>query len=519
MVLAGAIAAGTFFGSGLVRDVQFARAEEKVQTSRQQLATAMDLATAFKEVGKAIEPSVVKIDVHKTVKGISTNLPGGEEDLLRKFFGRGGANPGANPGGDEGDDSLVPSPHGHGDDGGFEQIGTGSGVIMETDGDTAYVLTNNHVAGGADEMLITLADGRQVKGGKTVGADPKSDLALVKITVDHVIPAQWGDSQKLEKGDWVLAFGSPFGYVGSMTHGIISALNRDVGILRNQQGYENFIQVDAPINPGNSGGPLVNLKGEVVGINTAIASRSGGFQGIGFAIPSNSAKFVYQQLKSSGKVTRGWLGVSIGSVNEPRYQDVARSFGYTELNGVLIKQVGEGTPASGKLEDGDIVTKLNGTEVRDAAQLRSMIAAMAPNSEAKMTVFRNGKTKDVTIKLGEQPENLALNGKGGGETANVQGLDKLGLKLSDITDEVGQRFNLGDRKTGAVITQVDPKSLAAKQGLRPGDVITKVDGKAVKNATEAREILKDADLKKGVRLAVQTQQGSDFFVLKNDDAK
>jgi serine protease Do len=516
MVLAGAIAAGTFFGSGLVRDVQFARAEEKVQTSRQQLATASDLASAFKEVGKAIEPSVVKIDVHKTVKGVSSNLPGGEDDMLRRFFGKSGPLRG-----DGGDESDTPNPHGDGE--GFEQIGTGSGVIMETDGSTAYVLTNNHVAGGADEMLITLADGRQIKGGKTVGADPKSDLALVKITVDHVIPAQWGDSTTLEKGDWVLAFGSPFGYVGSMTHGIISALNRDVGILRNQQGYESFIQVDAPINPGNSGGPLVNLKGEVVGINTAIASRSGGFQGIGFAIPSNSAKFVYQQLKSSGKVTRGWLGVSIASVSEPRYQDVARSFGYTDLTGVLIKQVGEGTPASGKLQDGDIVTKLNGKDLRDAAQLRNMIAGLAPNSEVTMTVFRGGKTQDVKIKLGEQPENLALNGKGGAakspDAPNVQGLDKLGLKLSDINDEVAQRFNLGEGKTGAVITAVDPKSVAAKQGLRPGDVITKVEGKTVKNATEARDLLKDADLKKGVRLAVTTQQGSDFFVLKNDDAK
>ncbi len=517
VILGGAIAAGTFFGSGLFRDVQFARAEEKVQTSRQQLATATDLATAFKEVGKAIEPSVVKIDVHKTVKGISSNLPGGEDDLLRRFFGRGGL-PRGDGGGDESD---TPNPHGDGD--GFEQIGTGSGVIMETDGSTAFILTNNHVAGGADEMLITLADGRQIKGGKTVGADPKSDLALVKLSVDHVIPAQWGDSQQLEKGDWVLAFGSPFGYVGSMTHGIISALNRDVGILRNQQGYESFIQVDAPINPGNSGGPLVNLKGEVVGINTAIASRSGGFQGIGFAIPSNAAKFVYQQLKSSGKVTRGWLGVSIASVSEPRYQDVARSFGYTDLTGVLIKQVGEETPAAGKLQDGDIVTKLNGKQLRDAAQLRNMIAAMAPNSEVSMSVFRAGKTSDFKIKLGEQPENLALNSKSGGakspDAPNVQGLDKLGLKVSDISDEIAQRFNLGDRKTGAIITAVDPKSIAAKQGLRPGDVITKVEGKNVKNASEARDMLKDADLKKGVRLAVTTQQGSDFFVLKNDDAK
>src|SRR5205814_1633677 len=176
---------------------------------------------------------------------------------------------------------------------------------------------NNHVAGGASEMTVTLSDGREIKGAKLLGADPKSDLAVVQIKADHLISAKWGDSDTLAKGDWILAFGAPFGYVGSMTHGIVSALNRsNVGILDRQNGYENFIQVDAPINPGNSGGPLVNLKGEVVGINTAIASRSGGFQGIGFAIPSNQAKPIYGILRDKGKVTRGWLGISISDVSK-----------------------------------------------------------------------------------------------------------------------------------------------------------------------------------------------------------
>src|SRR5688500_11587913 len=170
------------------------------------------------------------------------------------------------------------------EDGGlFEQQGTGSGVIIEVDGSKGFIVTNNHVAGGATEMVITLADGREIKNGKLLGADPKTDLALIEIKADRLVPAKWGDSDQLQKGDWIMAFGSPFGYVGSMTHGIVSALNRNnVGIL-GRQGYENFIQVDAPINPGNSGGPLVNTRGEVVGINTAIASRTGSFAGIGFA--------------------------------------------------------------------------------------------------------------------------------------------------------------------------------------------------------------------------------------------
>jgi len=192
-------------------------------------------------------------------------------------------------------------------------------------------------------MTVTLSDGRAIKKAKLVGADPKSDLAVVKIEADRVIAAKWGNSDELQKGDWILAFGSPFGYIGSMTHGIVSALNRDVGILRSTMGYENFIQVDAPINPGNSGGPLVNTRGEVVGINTAIASRSGGFQGIGFAIPSNQAKFVYTALKNNGKVVRGWLGVKISDVSQE--PEKARTFGYqgaADVAGDQEEPVGDG---------------------------------------------------------------------------------------------------------------------------------------------------------------------------------
>ena len=507
LLLSGGLVAGTFFGADLVRDTQFAWAQNQVDTSRKELATAADLAGAFKEVGKAVEPSVVSINVRKTVKGVSRSLPFHDDDLLRRFFGDR----------DNDGDPDVPMP----DEGGMEQIGTGSGVIMEVDGSTAWIMTNNHVAGGAEEMLITLADGRQVKNGKVVGTDPKTDLALVKAQVDRAIPAKWGDSATLEKGDWVMAFGSPFGYVGSMTHGIVSALNRDVGILRNQQGYESFIQVDAPINPGNSGGPLVNLKGEVVGINTAIASRSGGFQGVGFAIPSSQAKFVYQQLKAGGKVTRGWLGVSIASVNDPRAVDVARSFGYEETNGVLVQEILPNTPAAGKLKEGDVITKINGKDLRDAQQLRNMVAAQAPNTEVDMTVFREGKTTDVKVKLGEQPQDLKIaRGSRGGDTggnAEVQGLDKLGIKLQDVSDELAQKFSLGENnKKGALITQVDPRSIAAREGLRPGDLITNVAGKAVNSAAEARDALKDADLAKGVRIRIVSQEGSRFVVIKDE---
>ena len=393
-VLTGASITAGWFGYEGFLNARFARAEEQVNVTRDQLAKAENVGTVFRAVDKVVEPSVVNISVHKTIKGVR-RLPN-DPDLLRKFFPR-----------DENGQPQVPEDFDDGS-GDQEQIGTGSGVIMDVSGSTAYILTNNHVAGGAEEMLITLSDGREIKNAKLVGADPKSDLAVVKIEADHLIAAHWGDSDELQKGDWILAFGSPFGYVGSMTHGIVSALNRtNVGVIGGM-GYENFIQVDAPINPGNSGGPLVNLKGEVVGINTAIASRSGGFQGIGFAIPSNQAKQIYGTLKEKGKVTRGWLGVEIIEVNKD--PEDAKGLGYTGQNGILVKAVREGTPAVGKLLPGDVIVSLNGKPVADMQQLRNTVAMTPPGSDIVMSVFRDGKNQDVTVKLGEQPEDaMALN--------------------------------------------------------------------------------------------------------------
>ncbi len=367
LVLSAAAVGAGFMGSELVQNVKFARAEADVQTSREQLNKADDLSTVFREVGKVVSPSVVQIQVKKTIKNPHANA---DPDFLKRFFG------------DQGGDGQFQMP----DDGDMEQVGTGSGVIMEVTGSDAYILTNNHVAGGATEMLITLSDGREINNGKVLGTDPKTDLAVVKVHADRLIAAKWGDSDQLASGDWVLAFGSPLGFVGSMTHGIVSALHRtDVHIL-GQYGYENFIQVDAPINPGNSGGPLTNTRGEVVGINTAIASRSGGFQGIGFAIPSNQAKYIYSSLKDSGKVVRGWLGVSIRDVSaEPQ---LAESFGYKGTNGVIVEELVPGSPANGHLKPGDIITNVNGKTVTNVNELRNAIAATKPNTEVTFAISR-----------------------------------------------------------------------------------------------------------------------------------
>lgn len=501
--------AGFSLTGSLVKDVQFARAEAQVQMSRQSLQSVEDFAGVYKTVGKAVEPSVVSLQVTKNVHNTSTRNRQIPEEFHRFFPDRDG----------DGEPDL---PNMDSDD--FSQIGTGSGVIMDVDGSYGYILTNNHVAGGADEMTITLSDGREITKAKVVGADPKSDLAVVRVEADRLIPAKWGDSDTLEKGDIVMAFGSPFGYVGSMTHGIVSALGRtNVGIL-GQNGYENFVQVDAPINPGNSGGPLVNIKGEVIGINTAIASRTGAFNGIGFAIPSNQAKQVYSQLKEKGKVVRGYIGVKIEDV--ARKPDLARSFGYTGEKGVLVQETFNDTPATGILQAGDIVTAINDKKVETSTQLRNIVAGLAPNKEASFTIHRDGKQQDVKLKIGEQPEDMGVLGRGGkksqadkdsAESKQDAGatLEEVGLKIATPTPPQLDRFGLESDATGALVTAVEPRSPAAKAGFVPGDLITKIGDTDITDADSARKALAGGDLAKGIRLYVVNREGSRFIFVKS----
>jgi len=483
--LGAALSAAYLVGGGLVKDVQFARAQQQVEATRQQIANIQDMAAVYKAVGKAVEPSVVSIDVSKT---LTTDNP------IRRFF---------------------PDRNGDGQPDLPEERGTGSGVIIETDGKTAYVVTNNHVAGGASEMMVTLWDGREIKNAKLVGADPKSDLAVIKFDADRLIPAKWGNSDTLEKGDIVMAFGSPFGYVGSMTHGIVSALHRQARIFTNPYAVENFIQVDAPINPGNSGGPLVNLKGEVIGINTAIATESGGFQGLGFAIPSGQAKYVFEAIKEKGRVVRGWLGVEINDVaKEP---DLASSLGYSEHNGIIVKGIRSKTPAVGKLEFGDVITALNGKKVETTQELRNEIASQAPGTEIKLTVFREGKQQDVTVKLGEQPEETVAAATPEEQRSNTNATnvaENLGMRLAAPSGDMSQRFGLDESAAGAVVTQVRTGSPAATAGLQAGDLITKIDSTPLKSVDDFREALSKKDLSKGVRLYVTNREGSRLLFLK-----
>jgi serine protease Do len=512
----GAIAAGYFGGRPLLERYEFARAESQVNDTRQQLNTVEDLSTVFRHVGKVVEPSVVNIKVHKLVKETSSAVP---RDELRKFFqDRGQYDVPFNFNFGDG--------NGGADEGPAEQIGEGSGVIMDVSDGYGYILTNNHVAGGASKIEVTLADGRTVSGTdvKVLGADPKSDLAVVQIKADRLIPAQWGDSDQLEKGDWIMAFGSPYDYIGSMTHGIVSALNR-TSVVADANEYQDFIQVDAPINPGNSGGPLVNIRGEVVGINTAIATTSGGFQGIGFAIPSNEARQVYGSLKEHGKVIRGWLGVQIEDASKEIKS--LNYFGYKGTNGVLVNRVYPGTPAYGKLHHGDVITAYNGKPVSDTLQLRSMVAATQPNTNVTLTVFHDEKNPDqkVDITLGSQPEDLNAfasgnpngssddNGAGQTETSNKIA----GITLGNLDDKTAEQLGVGNIK-GAVITDVDAHSPAADAGLAPGMVITMVGKTEVHNTDEAMDALKKADLKQGIPLYVTFREGSRFVFLQSDDS-
>jgi serine protease Do len=504
MAVWGSAFAAGYLGYSFSQDQRFAWAEEQRQEVRAGLAHAEDLAAAFRNVGRVMEPSVVKIDVVKKTL-TAKNQPRIEEELRRFFPDLDG----------DGEPDLPENFRGpFDDDGGFNALGTGSGVIMEFTEGKGFILTNNHVAGGADEITVTLHDGREVKNGKLVGADPKTDLAVIEIKADRLSPAVWGDSDKLQKGDWVMAFGSPFGYVGSMTHGIVSALNRQAGILASVGGYENFIQVDAPINPGNSGGPLVNLRGEVVGINTAIASRSGGFQGIGFSVPSNQAKVIYQQLKEKGKVTRGWLGIGIRDV--AKFPELARSFGYTQNDGVLVEQVMRDAPALKVLKRGDIVVELNGKPVKNVHELRSRVANLPPGAEVNMKLFRDGKQEQVSLKLGEQPEDvLAMRNAPGGERRGPGAAERptaagaLGVQVQTLTEEMAQRQNL-DVQAGALITRVERNSPAARHGLRAGDVILEVGDTEIKTAADLTAALEKADVSKGVRLYVASREGSRY---------
>ncbi|MGH8465634.1 MAG: DegQ family serine endoprotease [Pseudomonas sp.] len=374
----------------------------------------------------------------------------------------------------------------------------GSGFIISSDG---YVLTNNHVVADADEIIVRLSDRSELQA-KLVGTDPRTDVALLKVDGKNLPTVKLGDSEKLKVGEWVLAIGSPFGFDHSVTKGIVSAKGRT---LPNDT-YVPFIQTDVAINPGNSGGPLFNMNGEVVGINSQIFTRSGGFMGLSFAIPIDVALDVSNQLKKDGKVSRGWLGVVIQEVNK----DLAESFGLDKPAGALVAQVLEDGPAAkGGLQVGDVILSMNGQPIVMSADLPHLVGSLKDGAKAKLEIIRNGKRQNLDVTVGALPDDdaeLADAASGGAERSS----NRLGVSVSDLTAEQKKTLEL---KGGVVIKEVQDGP-AALIGLRPGDVISHLNNQAIASAKEFTEIAKELPKNRSVSMRVLRQGRASFITFK-----
>jgi serine protease Do len=411
------------------------------------------LSTSFAPVIKRVSPSVVKVVV--SGKAQNVGLPDGFDDnpWLRKFFGQQGRR-----------GQLPQMP---------KQQGLGSGVIVTQDG---YVLTNNHVVDHASDVRVSLQDGTEYTA-KVVGTDPKTDLAVIKVNATGLPAIQMTDSEGVEVGDTVLAIGNPFGIGQTVTSGIVSATGRSaIGL-----DYEDFIQTDAAINPGNSGGALVDAEGRLIGINTAILSRSGGNQGIGFAIPSNLARDVMESLISDGKVVRGYLGVMVQDLSPA----IAKKFNTDAKTGALVGDVSPKSPAAeAGLESGDVITEFAGRPVRSSHTLRLQVARTKPGEKIDLKVMRNGAEKAVTVKVGELPHTDKLAKAGSDSTAHDNGTLN-GVAVADLDSQARREYRIPGTVQGALITDVDESSVAAEAGLSAGDVILEINREKVTSAQEA----------------------------------
>ena len=431
----------------------------------------------FVTLSKKLSPMVVNISTTQLSEGGGQTVPSpfGEEDpfgeFWRRFFGN-------------------PPPRGQ-----FRQRSLGSGFVIDGDGS---ILTNNHVVENAEKILVKLADGSELEA-KVVGRDAKTDLAVIKINAKGELPsATLGDSDHVEVGEWVVAIGNPFGLDNTITAGIVSAKGRHIGAGP----YDNFIQTDASINPGNSGGPLINLRGEVVGINTAIFSRTGGNIGIGFAIPINLAKELVPQLKTKGKVTRGWLGVVIQKVTP----EIAESLGLDSAKGALVASVAKDGPAEqAGVKVGDVIIEFDGKEVRDSNDLPILVARTAVDKKAPLKVLRDKKEVVLSVTIGELKEEEVV--------ASAKEKGELGLTVQRLTPQIAESLGL-ERVEGLVITAVEPGSAGDEAGLRRGDVIIEIDRKPVRNLADYRKAVEGTRKGKGILFLVRRGDTTLFLALK-----
>ena len=423
---------------------------------------------AFSAVAKKVSPSVAFIQVEERDQAEGVGRAGWpfQDDLFRRFFGDDfpGLSRRSNP--------RKPR----------QTIGQGSGFVFATRGDSAYVLTNSHVVEDAQRIRVKFQDGREFDA-KVKGTDPKSDVAVLEVAVGGLPALQWGDSARLEVGEWVVAMGNPFGLSQTLTTGVVSAKGRtSLGI----NDYEDFIQTDAAINPGNSGGPLLNLDGEVIGMNTAIFSRSGGYMGVGFAIPSNLVRTIAEQLLAQGKVVRGYIGLAV----QPLTSEVAEALKLKEMRGVLVNQVFADSPAQrAGIKPGDVLLSFDGIPLDDGGHYRNRAALALPDSMVNLGMLRDGRRMDVPVKVGRLDESAS---------ERAEAVQALGLSVRGLTPEESRRLRLDE---AVVVTGVEPGSLAAMAGMGTGTLILEVNRKPVGTTTAFTAALAESEGSALLRLA------------------
>jgi serine protease Do len=475
---------GIFRSFGLLVGATLCALSGMAQETR---STQPGVIASFAPVVEKVAPSVVTVFTTQTVSRTAAPFPF-SDDALRQFFG-----------------GQLPQRQGK-----QTLQGLGSGVIVSADG---YILTANHVVSGAEEIMVGLGTELRKYRAKKVGTDPGTDVALLKIAEKNLPGITFADSDKAQAGDIVLAVGNPFGLRQTVTMGIISAIGRGgVGIVD----YENFIQTDAAINMGNSGGALVDIKGELLGINTAIFSRSGGNQGVGFAIPANLARDVMQSLRDKGRVVRGYIGASVQTLT-PELAEAMKLKG--QPTGALVGEVAPNTPSQkAGMKTGDVVTAVNGKKISDARELRLMIGSMTPGSRAQIQVNREGQTKMFDVQLVEMPAGAAE--EGGPEVSPEESAQSEkttvfgGVAVADITDDIRSALNLPKEIQGAVIAEIDADSAAGKAGLREGDVIQEINRQPVKNAKDLVAVSKKLKPNEKILIRVYSQGRSGYVALE-----
>ncbi len=448
-------------------------------------SSAQQMGQEFSAAAEEAVPAVVSITVEKTTKvGSSGNQlapfsfrnpddPFGNDFFERFFRGQ----------------SQQQTPQE------YHQMGQGSGFIISSDG---YILTNNHVVGDVDSITVKMHDGREFTA-KLIGADEKSDVALIKIPATNLPVLPLGDSSKLRVGEWVVAVGNPFGLSATVTVGVVSATGRSNVHIAD---YEDFIQTDAAINPGNSGGPLINLRGQAIGINTAIFSQSGGYMGIGFAIPIDMAVNIKDQLLKNGKVIRGQLGILVQELTP----DLAESFNLKSTRGILVADVLEGSAAEkAGLKSGDIILEMNGREVSNVGEFRNTVAMLAPDTKVQLLVYRNGDRKTLTATIQELSDNAVAS-----QSPEIS--EQIGLTVENLTEDTARASGVGMGK-GVVVTSVTPYSSAQMAGIQPGDVILGINREDIGSVAEYNKAMEKASGKDHVLLLVKGNSYSRYITL------